>query len=153
MPWTIMNSTDLTQLFSRLADEALSSRVASGELTEEAQELAVAELRTRGLPIPEIAREQDAPPEEYLGDMVILARGLTPTEAHLLSACLHSAGIQADAGDTNIVQANSLLAIAVGGASVRVPSTQLAEAQAVVDAFRRGDLALDDDFDPGDPAT
>ena len=148
-----MSRTELTLLFSRLADEELGARVASGELTEEAQKLAVAELKTRGLPVPEIVREQDAPPEEYLGDRVILERGLTPTEAHLLSACLHSAGIQADAGDTNIVQANSLLAIAVGGASVRVPSTQLTEAQAVVDAFRRGDLALDDDFDPDDPAT
>ena len=147
-----MSRTDLTQLFSRLADEELGARVASGELTEEAHELAVAELRTRGLPIPEIVREQDAPPEAYLGDMVILARGLTPTEAHLLSACLNSAGIQADAGDTHTVQANSLLAIAVGGASVRVPSTQLAEARALVEAFRRGELALGDDFDPDQAA-
>lgn len=121
-------------------------------MTEEAHELAVAELKTRGLPVPEILREQDAPPEAYFGDRVILARGLTPTEAHLLSNCLHAAGIQADAGDTHIVQANSLLAMAVGGAGVRVPSAQLAEARAVVEAFRRGELALGDDFDPDEAA-
>jgi hypothetical protein len=84
----------------------------------------------------------------YLGDMVILERSLTPTEAHMLCSCLQSAGIHADAGDTHMVQANSLLSIAVGGASVRVPSTQLAEAKDVVAAFHRGDFDLGDDFNP-----
>jgi hypothetical protein len=83
----------------------------------------------------------------YLGDMVILERGLDPTEAHILVACLGAAGIQADAGDTNIVQMHALLSIAVGGACVRVPESQRGEAQAVLAAYRRGDFALDDDFE------
>jgi hypothetical protein len=81
--------------------------------------------------------------------MVILERGLEPTEAHMLVACLAAAGIQADAGDTNMVQMHGLLSIAMGGASVRVAQSQLIEAHAVLAAYRRGDFALDEDFDPG----
>jgi hypothetical protein len=89
----------------------------------------------------------DAQP--YLGDMVILEKGLEPTEAHMLVACLAAAGIHADAGDTNMVQMHTLLSIAMGGASVRVAQSQQIEAKAVLAAYRRGDFALDDDFDPG----
>jgi hypothetical protein len=89
------------------------------------------------------------PEQPYLGDMVILERGLEPTDAHLTVACLVAAGIQADAGDTNIVQMHALLSIAVGGACIRVPQSQQIEAQAVLAAYRAGDFALDDDFDPG----
>jgi len=147
-----MSNADLAERFSQLADEELSFRVASGGLTEQAHEIAVAELKKRGLRVPEALIEQNSTSEEYLGDMVILERNLTPTEAHLLCSCLHSAGVEADAGDTNIVQAHSLLAIAVGGASVRVPSAQLAEAREVVAAFRRGEFELGDDFDPNETA-
>jgi hypothetical protein len=93
--------------------------------------------------------EQPGGSQPYLGDMVILERGLEPTEAHMLVACLAAAGIQADAGDTNMVQMHALLSIAMGGASVRVPQSQLIEGHAVLEAYRRGDFALDDDFDPG----
>lgn len=85
---------------------------------------------------------------EYEGDMAIVAQYLTPTEAHLLCSCLHAAGIPADAGDTNTVQAHSLLSIAVGGARVRVPSSYQAEALAVIAAFHRGEFSLDENFDP-----
>jgi hypothetical protein len=88
-----------------------------------------------------------APEAPYRGDMVLLERGLTPTEAHLLAGRLQAAGIHADAGDTNIVQAHALISIAVGGANVRVASTQLVQAQELMAAIQRGDLALGDDFD------
>ncbi len=86
--------------------------------------------------------------QPYLGDMVLLVGNLTPTEAHILCSCLVAAGIQARAGDTDTVQANDLWAIALGGAKIRVPETQLTEAQAVLQAFKDGAFALDDDFDP-----
>ncbi|RVT82438.1 hypothetical protein [Inhella crocodyli] len=79
-------------------------------------------------------------------DWVLLARGLSATDAQLLSNCLHMAGLQADAGDVGIVQAHGLLSIAVGGACVRVPAEQLGEAREVLAAFHRGDFSLDDDF-------
>lgn len=86
--------------------------------------------------------------EPYLGDMVVLVGSLTPTEAHILCSCLVAGGIQARTGDTNTVQANDLWAIALGGAKVRVPESQLIEAQAVLKAFKEGAFELSDDFDP-----
>ena len=49
--------------------------------------------------------------------------------------------------DTQLVQTDSLIAIALGGACVRVPAQCVADAQELIAAFHRGDLALDDDFD------
>lgn len=86
--------------------------------------------------------------EPYLGDMVLLVDSLTPTEAHILCSCLVAAGVQARTGDTNTVQANDLWAIALGGAKIRVPVSQQAEAEAVLKAFKDGAFELDDDFDP-----
>lgn len=146
-----MRLADLAALFSQLSDEELLARVASNGLMPDAQSLAMAELRARGLNPPEVTVEPAPVDEAYLGDWVILENHLTPTEAHLFCACLHSAGLQADAGDTQVVQANPLIAIAVGGASVRVHVSQVAEAREVLAAFRRGDFELGDDFDP-DPA-
>lgn len=143
---------DLTLLLSQLPDAALMAHLRAGQLSEAGYALAVAEAQRRDLPLPDPAEEQPSPAalcqEPYLGDWTLLERNLTPTEAHLLSACLQSAGLQAEAGDVNMVQANALLSVAVGGASVRVPQAQLAEAQAVLAAFRRGEFTLGDDFDP-----
>jgi hypothetical protein len=94
---------------------------------------------------------QTANRDSYHGDMQIVARHLTPTEAHMLCACLHAAGVPAEAGDTNLVQAHSLLTSAVGGACVRVPQEFVANAEEVMRAFQRGDFSLDDDFDVGAP--
>jgi hypothetical protein len=143
-----MSGSDIMKYFSKLTDEELMTRVATGSLTPDADSVARAELRARRLAVPKVAVQPDPVDEEYLGDWVILENKLTPTEAHLLCACLQSAGIQADAGDTNIVQANALIAIAVGGASVRVHGSQVAEAREVLAAFRRGDFELGEDFDP-----
>jgi hypothetical protein len=81
-------------------------------------------------------------------DWALLVRGLTATDAQLLCNCLHMAGLQAQAADVGIVQTHGLLSIAVGGASVRVPASQLAEARDVMAAFHRGDFSLDEDFSP-----
>lgn len=149
-----MTIPDLVTLFESLADEELARVIGSGELTEEAQQLAQAAAAKRGLalptPAPEDAERQAAEQaDEYQGDMTMVARYLTPTEAHLLCSCLHAAGVPAEAGDTNLVQAHSLLIGAVGGANVRVPANFVAEALDVIAAFKRGDFELDDDFNPG----
>ena len=85
-------------------------------------------------------------PEAYHGDMQIIARHLTPTEAHLLCGCLRASGVPAEAGDTNLAQAHSLLTLAIGGASIRVPQAYVDEAMAVMAAFKRGEFQLNDDF-------
>jgi hypothetical protein len=88
----------------------------------------------------------------YLGDMVTVARDLTPTDAHMLCACLNAARVPAVVADDNLVQANPLWSVAVGGAKLRVAASHVAEAKQVIAAFERGDFALDDDFDPGNNA-
>ncbi len=85
----------------------------------------------------------------YEGDLVLVARYLSPTEAHMLCACLNAGGVPAQADDTQLTQVHSLLAGAVGGASVRVPSNFTEEAHEVIAAFKRGDFALDEGFDTG----
>ena len=142
-----MANTDFFPPFERLADEELTRRIASGELTDEAQAAAEIEARGRGLEIPQ--RRSGELSESYEGDLVLVARYLSPTEAHMLCACLNAGGVPAQAGDTELTQVHSLLAGAVGGASVRVPKNFVAEAQTVIEAFKRGDFALDEGFDTG----
>ncbi len=142
-----MQTTELQALFYALSDEELLDRSASGDLTEGAQAQADAELVSRGLQVP--ARQAAAAAPEtmaYQGDLTIVAKNLSPTEAHLLSACLQASGVPAETADTHLVQANELLSIAVGGASVRVPANYVEEAQAVIAAYERGDFALGEDF-------
>jgi hypothetical protein len=79
------------------------------------------------------------------GDFVIVARYLDATDAHVVCSCLQAAGLDAMLGDANLVQTNALWSIALGGARVLVPASQLDEATAVIAAFERGDFALPDD--------
>ena len=143
-----MTDRTLKEFFNNLTDEELIARVKSG-LTTEAHAIACSELALRGI-APPPAEEPEEPTEPYLGDMVLLARNLKPTEAHILASCLAAAGIHAITGDTNTVQTNSLWSIALGGAKVRVPQSQLIEARRVLKAFRRGDFSIGEDFDVGD---
>jgi hypothetical protein len=141
-----MPNTELSTLFTSLSDEELMERAGSGGLTEEAQALADAEVSLRGLQLPLLAAVE--PAMAYQGDLTIVARNLSATEAQLLCACLLASGVPAETADTQLVQTNALLTIAVGGASVRVPANFVAEARAVIAAFERGDFALDENFNP-----
>ncbi|TVO57299.1 putative signal transducing protein [Denitromonas halophila] len=85
------------------------------------------------------------------GDWLLVARCLDPTEAYLLRACLEAAGLDAMVADANLVQTHSLIAVAVGGARVMVPEAQLERAKAVLAAYHRGEFALDDNVDVGEP--
>jgi hypothetical protein len=55
-------------------------------------------------------------------------------------------GIAADEGDVNTIQAQGLLAIALGGASIRVPESQRDEAAQLLKAYDAGEFSLPDDF-------
>lgn len=142
-----MHTTELQALFNALSDEELLGRSSSGDLTDEAQAQADSELVSRGLQIP--PRQAAATPPEtmaYQGDLTVVAKNLSSTEAHMLCACLLAGGVPAETADTHLVQTNELLSIAVGGASVRVPANFVEEARAVMAAYERGDFALGDDF-------
>jgi hypothetical protein len=88
--------------------------------------------------------------DQYQGDLEIVAKYLTAIEANILCSCLLSFGIRAEAGDVNLVQTDSLLTIAVGGACVRVPMTQVADAKEIMAARDRGELEIDESFDPNE---
>ena len=81
----------------------------------------------------------------------LVGRYLIPADAFIICGCLRAAGINAVVADDQHVQADLLLAPAIGGARVLVPSADLAHAKAVLEAFERGELALADDADVGAP--
>jgi len=135
---------DLARRFKEIGDEELLSRYGSGTLNEIAQRVAAAEIASRGLELPKpisAARESG----EYEGDFVTVAQFLNPTDAHIVCSRLEASGVPAVVADANLVQMNSLWAVAVGGVRIRVPENRVAEAKEVIEAFNRGDFALPDD--------
>ena len=80
-------------------------------------------------------------------DLFIVARYLVPLEASLMQGCLEASGIPAVLADAHLMQTDLLLAPALGGVRILVPADHLQQAQAVIEAFGRGEFALDDDAD------
>ena len=137
----------LKRLFTELADEELLRRLASGELTELARSIAMAEVRARGLTLPPKPRPAREP--EYQGDWVVVAQYLSFAEVHILRSLLQAGGVPAEVADAQLVQTDALLIPALRGARLRVPATRLEEAREVIAAFKRGEFELGDDFEPG----
>lgn len=135
---------DLELVFDRLSDEELLRRCESGTLTEEAQRIALNEAHLRGLnpvePQPVAEKKEEAP---YYGDFVVVARGLNIMQAQMYQSLLESAGVPAEIGDANISRVYGLLF----SANIKVPEAFVPEARKVIAAFRRGEFALDDDFE------
>jgi hypothetical protein len=137
---------DLARHFRDMSDDELLHRCGSGSLTEAAQSVAIKELTSRGLTLPDPTTTASET-ANYEGDFETVARFLNPIDAHLICACLEAAGVPASVADANLVQTNSLWAIALGGVRVLVPASRVAEAKDVIEAFNRGDFALPDDGD------
>ncbi|MDP1612482.1 MAG: hypothetical protein Q8M11_15630 [Sulfuritalea sp.] len=135
---------DMVALFRQLTDEELLSRYRSKTLIDTAAALAAEEIRRRGLdlPMPELCEPED---REYAGDYELVARFLNPTDAYVLCSCLKMAGVPALVADAELVQTNSLWAVALGGARLLVPALHVGEAREVIAAFNRGEYALPDD--------
>ncbi len=94
------------------------------------------------------AREAGAIPGR---DLFVVAKCLVPTDAYVIQGCLVAAGVPAVVADANHVQADLLMAPALGGVRILVPAEHLDEARRVLDAFERGAFALGDDADVGQP--
>ncbi|MBI2276502.1 MAG: DUF2007 domain-containing protein [Dechloromonas sp.] len=94
------------------------------------------------MPEPPLSAQE---PIAYAGDYEVVARYLNPTDAYVVRACLEMAGIPALIADAQLVQTNSLWAVALGGARLLVPAAYLAEAGNVIAAFNRGEYSLTDD--------
>ncbi len=140
-----MDRMVLRQRFEQMGDEELLRRYRSGDMTEEAKQVALEELRSRALivgPAPLETAEvlEDAPTEG--ADVVCLARFLVPTDAHILCGLLEAEGIATVAGDAHLVQANPFLTTAVGGVRVLVYDKDFVRAREVLHAYRNGDYAL-----------
>jgi hypothetical protein len=82
-------------------------------------------------------------------DLFEVARYLIPMEASLVQGCLAASGIPAVLADAHLVQTDLLLAPALGGVRILVPQEYLQQAQAALEAFQRGEFALDEDADVG----
>ena len=80
-------------------------------------------------------------------DLVEVARYLIPLEANLVQGCLVASGVPAVLADAHLVQTDLLLAPALGGVRILVPQDHLQQAQAVLEAFARGEFALGEDAD------
>jgi Putative prokaryotic signal transducing protein len=136
----------LLQKYQLLTDDELRALFESGELSDLAREVAAAELRQRGIDLSTPVAESRATGEaEFVSDdLVPIARFFTAMEAHMLQSRLEADGVPAIVADANIVQANALLTMAVGGVRVLVPEAYLNQALETVKAIERGDYALDD---------
>jgi hypothetical protein len=84
-------------------------------------------------------------------DLHVVAKCLVPTDAYVIQGCLVASGIPAVVADANHVQADLLMAPALGGVRILVPESHLDEARRVLDAFERGAFAIGDDADVGLP--
>jgi hypothetical protein len=94
-----------------------------------------------------------APEAEMLPgrDLFVIAKFMIPTDAYLAQGCLVASGVPAVVADANHAQADMLVIAAMGGVRVLVPEAYLQQAQEVLDAFQRGDFALNEDADVGTP--
>ena len=144
----------LLERFQLLNDEQLLGLFQSGDLIDLAKEVAAEELGRRGVEIAMPAIEANMASENALGsednapsdggDLVVIARLLTPAEAHMLQSRLHADGVPAAITDDHIVGTNSLLTMAAGGVRVLVPAADFEHAREIVGAIERGDYRLDD---------
>jgi hypothetical protein len=82
-------------------------------------------------------------------DLFVVARYMVPLDATLAQGCLVAAGVPAVLADAHLMQADLLLAPALGGVRVLVEAGQLEQALAVLAALARGDYALDEHL-PGE---
>ena len=140
------NESDLASHFQQMSDEELMSRCGSHSLTELAMTIAYRELTSRGLTLPD-PTAPECEDDVYEGDYETVAQFLNPTDAHIVCACLQTAGVRAYVADANLVQTNALWSIALGGARVRVPALRVDEAKDIIAAFNRGDFALPPDHE------
>jgi hypothetical protein len=84
-------------------------------------------------------------------DLFVVAKCMVPTDAYLLQGCLVAGGVPAVVADANHVQADLLIAPALGGVRILAPASYLVQAEEIIAAYERGEYALDDDADVGEP--
>jgi hypothetical protein len=76
---------------------------------------------------------------------VTVAEFWNPIEASLLRTLLQSERIFVHMWGEHLGVAHTFLSVASGGIKVQVPRNQAAQARELIGAFRRGELALEED--------
>jgi hypothetical protein len=152
------NTEQLRQHYAELDDHALLTLLRKNSLTEDAQEIAMLELTSRGIELDpdrvgasdQIEPEEDESIDldaEAMDSLIAIAQFSSPTDAHMLEFRLQAEGIPAWATNTNTTQALSHMTLALGGVKVMVPTHLAAEAKEVMQRLEAGEFALDDDFE------
>jgi Putative prokaryotic signal transducing protein len=100
-----------------------------------------------------VASGSDAEAEPPHGDLVTITRIFNSLEAEMLRGALEAEGIPATLGDVQTIQTDTLLTAAMGGIRVMVPAPFADAARSTVEAFERGELAIDELPDGASPAT
>jgi hypothetical protein len=142
---------DLVDYYLRLNDDELRRMLASDELTPLATEVAGDELRRRGIEVSEATAE--GPPMEQAearsGNLILLARFLSPMEAEMARGRLTAEGVEAVIADAQIVQMTALMPLAFGGVRVLVPELQLPRAREILKAIEAGEPSPRDPTEVG----
>lgn len=141
----------LEALFRGLSDDELLRRFGT-DLTDLAQEVALAEATRRGLALAARAALEEAQGIEVApghGPLRMSARYLNPVDAQVLAARLQAEGLAARVMDSDTVYSNGALfgSLSLGGVRVMVPESQLEDAKRIREAFDAGAYAIDEDFD------
>ncbi len=140
---------DLTERFRSFSDEELLSRAGSGTLTPLAQEVAEAELRSRGMEPASPAASSDVTDDQAI-DLTTVAEFWDPVQAHLLRACLEAHGLFCFVWGEHLATANNFLSAASGGVRLQVRSDQVEEARGVIAAFECGELMIQEGTEPSE---
>jgi len=77
--------------------------------------------------------------------LVTLARFLDPWEAHVVCARLRADGLFAEVANDRMAIVDWPMAYALGGTQLQVKPDDLAEARAILEAYRRGELDVEHD--------
>lgn len=92
----------------------------------------------------------NSPPFAGSGGLETVAQFNDPVDAQLLQGRLQAEGIPTFLADEQLIQANRLLSIALGGVRVQVSGDDAAQARRVIAALEAGEYALDEDSDVGE---
>jgi len=145
--------TSLEAYFAELGDEALLEAVGSGEHTDLARGLAIAETQKRGLYLQALREVADSEGVEVAhghGPLTVCARYVMPMDAQILAARLQAEGLAARVMDSDTIYSAGALfgSLPRGGVRVMVPESQLDQAKLIREKFDAGEYAIDETFDP-----
>jgi hypothetical protein len=75
--------------------------------------------------------------------LVTLARFLDPWEAHVVCARLRADGLFAEVANDRMALVDWPLSFSLGGTQLQVKAEDIAEARAILEAYRRGELDIE----------